>query len=103
MGAFGNKCHYGSHWTHLRDGITWIARAWQLHMQNSCTLVGAWKASHKLTILATIGLVAATVYSLRIMQKVFQGAESHQEHPLHGPDFARKANTIGLWWYPLYC
>jgi NADH-quinone oxidoreductase subunit M len=39
------------------------------------TLIGAWQATHKLTILAAIGLVAGTVYSLRIMQKVFYGKE----------------------------
>ena len=39
------------------------------------TLVGSWQASHKLTVLATIGLVAATIYSLRIVQKVFHGDE----------------------------
>jgi len=37
------------------------------------TLVGAWQASPLLTILATTGLVAATAYSLRIVQKVFLG------------------------------
>lgn len=37
------------------------------------TLVGAWKANHILTILAAVGLVAGTVYSLRIMQQVFYG------------------------------
>ncbi len=40
------------------------------------TLVGAWQASHKLTIIATIGLVAATIYSLRILQKVFYGQQA---------------------------
>ncbi len=40
------------------------------------TLVGAWQATHKLTIIATIGLVAATIYSLRILQKVFYGPQS---------------------------
>lgn len=40
------------------------------------TLVGAWQATHKLTILATIGLVAATIYSLRILQKIFYGPQS---------------------------
>jgi NADH-quinone oxidoreductase subunit M len=34
-------------------------------------LIGSWQATHKLTILAAIGLVAGTVYSLRIVQKVF--------------------------------
>ncbi len=38
------------------------------------TLLGAWDANPLLTIFATIGLVAATIYSLRIMQKVFYGA-----------------------------
>jgi NADH-quinone oxidoreductase subunit M len=39
------------------------------------TLIGSWQASHILTIFATIGLVAATAYSLRIVQKVFLGNE----------------------------
>jgi len=46
------------------------------------TLIGAWKADHTLTILATVGLVAATVYSLRIVQKVFHGPEE-RVHTLH--------------------
>jgi len=37
------------------------------------TLVGSWRATHKLTILAALGLVAATIYSLRILQRVFYG------------------------------
>jgi NADH-quinone oxidoreductase subunit M len=37
------------------------------------TLVGAWKSNPVLTIFATIGLVAATAYSLRIMQEIFYG------------------------------
>jgi len=37
------------------------------------TLVGSWPSNHLYTILATIGLVLATAYSLRIMQKVFLG------------------------------
>jgi len=35
------------------------------------TLLGAWQAHRWLTVLATIGLVLATAYSLRILQKVF--------------------------------
>ncbi|MFT2009847.1 NADH-quinone oxidoreductase subunit M [Pontibacter sp. 13R65] len=35
------------------------------------TLVGAWQANNWLTVFATIGLVMATAYSLRIMQKIF--------------------------------
>jgi NADH-quinone oxidoreductase subunit M len=37
------------------------------------TLIGSWPASRPLTIIATLGVVAATAYSLRIMQKVFLG------------------------------
>jgi NADH-quinone oxidoreductase subunit M len=37
------------------------------------TLLGAWQSSPVLTIFAAIGLVAATAYSLRIMQKIFYG------------------------------
>jgi NADH-quinone oxidoreductase subunit M len=40
------------------------------------TLIGSWQASHVLTIFAAIGVVAATAYSLRIMQKVFLGTSS---------------------------
>ena len=40
------------------------------------TLVGAWQAAPVLTIIATIGLVAATAYSLRIVQKVFLGEQT---------------------------
>jgi len=38
-------------------------------------LIGSWQANQLLTIFATIGLVAATAYSLRIVQKVFLGKE----------------------------
>lgn len=37
------------------------------------TLLGAWQSNRVLTIIAALGLVAATVYSLRIMQKIFFG------------------------------
>jgi NADH-quinone oxidoreductase subunit M len=46
------------------------------------TLIGAWQATHKLTVLATIGIVAATIYSLRIMQKVFYGREDNVHHKI---------------------
>jgi NADH-quinone oxidoreductase subunit M len=35
------------------------------------TLIGAWQVNKVLTIFAATGLIAATVYSLRIVQKVF--------------------------------
>jgi NADH-quinone oxidoreductase subunit M len=37
------------------------------------TLVGSWQTSKVLTILATVGLVGATAYSLRIVQRIFYG------------------------------
>ena len=39
------------------------------------TLLGAFKASILFTALASAGLIASTIYSLRIMQKVFYGKE----------------------------
>jgi len=41
-------------------------------------LIGSFFANKTLTIVATLGLVAATLYSLRIMQKVFYGTEQKQ-------------------------
>lgn len=37
------------------------------------TLVGTWRVNHVYTILAATGLIGATAYSLRIMQKIFLG------------------------------
>ncbi|WP_346320249.1 NADH-quinone oxidoreductase subunit M [Chitinophaga sp. YIM B06452] len=48
-------------------------------------LAGSWQAAPWITIAATIGLVVATVYSLRIMQKVFFGV-SQREYKL--PDLS---------------
>lgn len=46
-------------------------------------LVGSWQANRPLTVLAAVGLVVATIYSLRIMQKVFFG---HTERQYALPD-----------------
>jgi NADH-quinone oxidoreductase subunit M len=40
------------------------------------TLTGTYKANALITCIASVGLVAATIYSLRIMQKVFLGKEN---------------------------
>lgn len=40
------------------------------------TLLGTFKSSVFFTVLASLGLIASTIYSLRIMQKVFYGKES---------------------------
>ena len=56
------------------------------------TLVGSWQANPVLTILATIGLVGATAYSLRIMQKVFLGPEAKLHHEL--PDLSIREKLI---------
>lgn len=54
-------------------------------------LIGAFSASQVLTIIATVGLVLATAYSLRIMQKVFYG-EKHSEYKI--PDFGFREMII---------
>ena len=55
------------------------------------TLIGAWQANPVLTILATFGLVAATAYSLRIVQKVFLGG---QKKDLVLPDLSLREKLI---------
>ncbi len=42
------------------------------------TLIGAFKANIVMTCIASVGLVAATIYSLRIVQKVFFEKENHE-------------------------
>jgi NADH-quinone oxidoreductase subunit M len=44
-------------------------------------LLGSWQANRWITVLATLGLVVATIYSLRIMQKVFFG-KTERQYPL---------------------
>jgi NADH-quinone oxidoreductase subunit M len=39
-------------------------------------LVGSWRVSEPATVLAAFGLVAATIYSLWLIQRVFQGRET---------------------------
>ncbi|ARS34706.1 NADH-quinone oxidoreductase subunit M [Pontibacter actiniarum] len=69
------------------------------------TLVGSWQANTWLTVFATAGLVMATVYSLRIMQKVFF-EPAPAEHPL--PDLSSREMLISvpmvalLLWLGLY-
>ena len=47
-----------------------------------------------LTILAAVGLVAATVYSLRIVQKIFHGIDDVQHEKL--PDLTGREKLIVL-------
>jgi NADH-quinone oxidoreductase subunit M len=54
-------------------------------------LIGSFAANHTLTIIAATGMVAATIYSLRIMQKVFFG-EKQKEWKI--PDFGFRELTI---------
>ncbi|HEY9489966.1 MAG TPA: NADH-quinone oxidoreductase subunit M, partial [Chryseosolibacter sp.] len=55
------------------------------------TLIGAWKSSPLLTVFAALGLVAATAYSLRIMQKIFYGPQTFN-YSL--PDFSLREKMI---------
>ena len=59
------------------------------------TLAGSWQANPTLTIFATIGLVGATAYSLRIMQKVFLGTDKSQ-HVLKDLSIREKIILIPL-------
>jgi NADH-quinone oxidoreductase subunit M len=43
-------------------------------------LIGAYPVSRPMTILAALGLVSATVYSLWIMQKAFHGTDKEKQH-----------------------
>lgn len=54
-------------------------------------LVGSFSASKTLTIIATTGLIASTIYSLRIMQKVFYG-EKHKKRNI--PDYGFREMLI---------
>jgi NADH-quinone oxidoreductase subunit M len=56
------------------------------------TLLGSWQANQVLTILAAIGLVGATAYSLRIIQKIFYGNEVISNHGL--PDLSSREKLI---------
>jgi NADH-quinone oxidoreductase subunit M len=60
------------------------------------TLVGTWQANPTLTILATLGLVGATAYSLRIMQKVFLGQGHQQQHALEDLSLREKLILIPM-------
>lgn len=55
------------------------------------TLIGSWSASPALTAIAAAGLVAATAYSLRIMQKIFLGKDIHA-HVL--PDLSLREKLV---------
>lgn len=57
------------------------------------TLVGSWQANNWLTVVATIGIVLATAYSLRIMQKVFY-EPAPSDH--HLPDLSAREMLIAV-------
>jgi NADH-quinone oxidoreductase subunit M len=60
------------------------------------TLVGSWQANPVLTIFATIGLVGATAYSLRIMQRVFYGKTIDHAHGHTVHDFSLREKIMML-------
>jgi NADH-quinone oxidoreductase subunit M len=57
------------------------------------TLAGAWQADRTLTVFATLGLVAATAYSLRIVQKIFLGREAKH---LGLPDLSAREMLVAV-------
>ncbi len=68
-------------------------------------LLGAFSANVPVTVFATLGLVAATVYSLRIVQRAFHGPNEHRWSipDLNLRDMAVLATTmVFLVWLGLY-
>jgi NADH-quinone oxidoreductase subunit M len=43
------------------------------------TLIGTWQSNRVLTVFAAIGIIGATAYSLRIMQKIFYGTTTRAD------------------------
>jgi NADH-quinone oxidoreductase subunit M len=68
-------------------------------------LVGAYKASIPLTVLATVGLVGATIYSLRLMFRTFHG-DNKEGWALKDLSLREAAvlgvMVVGLLWLGLY-
>lgn len=59
------------------------------------TLLGSWSANRTLTIFAAIGLVGATAYSLRIMQKIYYGEARMDPHrSSHSQDLDTREKLI---------
>ena len=72
-------------------------------------LIGAFQANVTLTVVAAFGLILASVYSLWVLQKVFQGEYSNRSFDdSHLTDLSRRemlyfaAMMIGLVWMGLY-
>ncbi len=69
------------------------------------TLMGTWKANPWMTIFAALGLVGATIYSLRIIQKVFFGPRDtkHSFSDLNMREMLIMGSlTIAIVWLGLY-
>jgi NADH-quinone oxidoreductase subunit M len=60
------------------------------------TLLGAWQVAPALTILAAVGLIGATAYSLRIMQKVYYGYRESTHHVLPDLSFREKVILVPM-------
>ncbi len=69
------------------------------------TLMGSWQANRWMTALAALGLVGATVYSLRIVQRIFFGprAMQHSFSDLNMREMLIMGSlTIAIVWLGLY-
>jgi NADH-quinone oxidoreductase subunit M len=68
-------------------------------------LLGSYKISIMITVVATLGILASTFYALRLVQRAFQGANSHawvlpDLTPREGLMIA--AMMVGLLWLGIY-
>jgi NADH-quinone oxidoreductase subunit M len=68
-------------------------------------LVGSFQTAPKLTILASLGLVGATLYSLRLIRRAFHGAPE-EHHKFEDLSFRERllagAFALGLLWLGVY-
>src|SRR6266542_6975946 len=68
-------------------------------------LLGAYKISVTITVVASLGVLASTFYALRMVQRAFQGPNTHGWQlsdlaPREG--FMMAAMIVGLLWLGLY-
>jgi NADH-quinone oxidoreductase subunit M len=71
-------------------------------------LLGSWQVSPVLTIIASLGFILSTIYSLWLVQKVFHGPQAEQQHTQQITDLGLREMAImcfvmaGIIWLGLY-
>jgi NADH-quinone oxidoreductase subunit M len=57
-------------------------------------LLGSWKVSPVLTVIASLGFVLSTIYSLWLIQKVFHGPQAEQQQTQQIPDLGLREMAV---------